>query len=573
MSGTLSPDGEWLWDGSEWIPAPPKIKPSAVENAKPVIDEVAQHNSIGTQELADAASNFDINNDGELSEYEIQLAANSIVDPPTQPYPSQPAMYTPNSPPQGVQGAHFGQNFSTPAKMYAKKTSRAPLFVALTFTVLLLGGTSFWLFSPDYSPFDSIHDEDGDGYADADDAFKFNPTQWDDSDGDGYGDNQADTATQVDNFTMNPTQWKDSDGDGYGDNQSSGATLIDNFPMNPTQWKDTDGDGYGDNQSAGATQSDVFINDKNEWANSDSDQYGDNEDSCDAKTGTSYKDVKGCPDTDGDGYSNDGDAFPVDVTEWFDVDGDGFGDNTDECLITFGTSTIDRIGCLDSDADGYSNSGDTFPYDASEWVDTDGDGYGDNSDACVNSVGTSNKDRNGCLDSDTDGYSNSGDAFPYDGSEWFDTDSDGYGNNEDLNPYGNAYLKFKVNALTADTGQSYDGWGAGGPDMYMVVRIDANCDNSFEVSYETTPVNDDYSVTSSNNRYINYNVAENEYKFCFRIVIYDADSSSDDILDYVSGSGQYYTFTAYLTNSYDDDLIYYSSDTKSVDININVYVY
>ena len=28
MSGTISPDGNWLWNGSEWIPAPPKEAPT-----------------------------------------------------------------------------------------------------------------------------------------------------------------------------------------------------------------------------------------------------------------------------------------------------------------------------------------------------------------------------------------------------------------------------------------------------------------------------------------------------------------------------------------------------------------
>lgn len=571
MSGTLSPDGEWLWDGAEWIPAPPKLKPNAVEHAQPMIDEVAESNNIESQDLTGAASNFDMNNDGELSEYEIQLAANSIVSPATQPRPSEPAVYTPTPNPYAAPQGNFGTNYMAPPHKHGKKTSRAPLFVALTFTLLILGGTSFWMFSPDYSPFDSIHDEDGDGYADSDDAFKFNPTQWSDSDGDGYGDNQGDTATQVDNFTMNPTQWKDSDGDGYGDNKSLGATQIDNFTTNPTQWKDTDGDGYGDNQSAGATQSDVFINDDSEWANSDSDQYGDNDDSCDTKTGDSYKDVKGCPDTDGDGYSNEGDAFPSDNSEWFDADEDGFGDNSDDCLFTFGSSTVDRIGCIDSDDDGYSNSGDTFPYDGNEWEDTDEDGYGDNGDACIYDFGDSYIDRLGCPDSDYDGYSNYGDEFPYDSSEWYDSDSDGYGNNEDLDPYGNAYLMFDVIYLTADSGQSYDTFD--GPDMFMRVKIDANCDESYELTYDTSTVSNDYTVTSSNNLYININVADNENQFCFAIHIYDADLSSDDELDYVSGSGDSYRFTRFLHEDFDTNLIYSSSDTKSVNININVYVY
>ena len=32
-------------------------------------------------------------------------------------------------------------------------------------------------------------------------------------------------------------------------------------------------------------------------------------------------------DKDGDGYLNDNDAFPEDGSEWIDTDGDGLGDN------------------------------------------------------------------------------------------------------------------------------------------------------------------------------------------------------------------------------------------------------
>ena len=56
--------------------------------------------------------------------------------------------------------------------------------------LFLLLSTTAWILSPEYSPLSSVHDEDGDGVADADDMFKFNPTQSQDADGDGYGDNQ-----------------------------------------------------------------------------------------------------------------------------------------------------------------------------------------------------------------------------------------------------------------------------------------------------------------------------------------------------------------------------------------------
>ena len=71
---------------------------------------------------------------------------------------------------------------------------------------------------------------------------------------------------------------------------------------------------------------------------------------------------------------------------------DGFGDNpsgnqADDCPTVPGTSTRDRFGCLDTDSDGSSdpdsswtvaNGADTAPNDSTQWLDTDGDGYGDN---------------------------------------------------------------------------------------------------------------------------------------------------------------------------------------------------
>ena len=63
------------------------------------------------------------------------------------------------------------------------------------------------------------------------------------------------------------------------------------------------------------------------------------------------------------------DAFPLDDTEWSDLDSDGFGDNSDDCIGTFGTSSIDRLGCLDQDSDGYSDLNDKYPYDPDRYQD------------------------------------------------------------------------------------------------------------------------------------------------------------------------------------------------------------
>jgi hypothetical protein len=104
-------------------------------------------------------------------------------------------------------------------------------------------------------------------------------------------------------------------------------------------------------------------------------------------------------DVDGDGYANDIDVFPVDATDWLDFDGDGIGDNAD----------------TDDDNDGVADGSDAFPSDASESVDTDGDGIGNNADP----------------DDDNDGVLDNEDTFPLDANESIDTDSDGIGDNAD----------------------------------------------------------------------------------------------------------------------------------------------
>ena len=65
---------------------------------------------------------------------------------------------------------------------------------------------------------------DEDGYANEDDEFDNNPTQWNDADGDGYGDNP--NGTNADAFANDSTEWKDSDGDGVGNLMSSDLTVV-----------------------------------------------------------------------------------------------------------------------------------------------------------------------------------------------------------------------------------------------------------------------------------------------------------------------------------------------------------
>ena len=101
-----------------------------------------------------------------------------------------------------------------------------------------------------------------------------------------------------------------------------------------------------------------------------------------------------------------GDAFPNDPTQWNDTDGDGYGDNYENASWnTYRPPTWPGL-LLPA-----ANMPDAFPLDRTQYVDTDGDWVGDNQnsdrpDACPNQWGDSQYDRLGCPDSDGDGYSN-----------------------------------------------------------------------------------------------------------------------------------------------------------------------
>lgn len=125
-------------------------------------------------------------------------------------------------------------------------------------------------------------------------------------------------------------------------------------------------------------------------------------------------------DADGDGYADSVDDFPDDASEWNDLDGDGVGDNAD-------AFPDDSSETSDSDSDGVGDNSDPFPTDASEWNDADDDGVGDNSDEFP-------YDPDECQDSDSDGVGDNSDAFPDDPTEWSDTDGDGWGDNTDVFP-------------------------------------------------------------------------------------------------------------------------------------------
>ena len=179
------------------------------------------------------------------------------------------------------------------------------------------------------------------------------------------------------------------------------------------------------------------------FPDADLDGIRDSLDDCPMTYGASTEDRLGCPDTDDDGWSDDGDAFVFDITQWADGDSDGYGDNPapatapDDCPDVWGNSTLDSLGCLDSDGDGWSEASDSYPNHKLLWSDDDGDGYADQSgtdlsDDCPGVAGTSIWGLLGCIDTDGDGWANTeDDEYPMDVSQWRDTDGDGYGDNAD----------------------------------------------------------------------------------------------------------------------------------------------
>jgi hypothetical protein len=124
------------------------------------------------------------------------------------------------------------------------------------------------------------------------------------------------------------------------------------------------------------------------------------------------------PDSDRDLVFDALDDLPLLGNQWIDSDGDGFGDNAlgplaDDCVSTTGDSHLYTYGCTDYDSDGIADS----------------------IDECNDIVGTAWIDRLGCRDLDQDGWSDN-DAVYIDGDMYFfnwklarDSDGDGYGDN------------------------------------------------------------------------------------------------------------------------------------------------
>ncbi|MDG1543672.1 MAG: DUF5050 domain-containing protein [archaeon] len=288
------------------------------------------------------------------------------------------------------------------------------------------------------------------------DDFPLDPNEWNDNDGDGIGDNEDpdddndnfldvdeiangtdsfdgcspdenSTACDVDNDGLpkgkeneigtNVTN-PDTDGDGYCDGPLTVIGVCiggDDFPLDAGAHIDTDGDGMPDTLNGNSTSDPALIEDLDD----DNDGLNDTmEASSDPVTDSLL------PDTDGDGFC-DGplsvtinevliceagpDAFPLDPSEWLDTDGDGIGNEAD--LDDDGDGLNDTV--EDANGNGTVDAGETDPLK----VDTDGDGICDGPIAVEGICDI--------LDRDGDGINNEFDDFPDDPSASKDTDADG----------------------------------------------------------------------------------------------------------------------------------------------------
>ncbi len=214
-------------------------------------------------------------------------------------------------------------------------------------------------------------------------------------------------------------------------------------------------------------------------------------------------------DSDADGIADVKDTFPADSTQWIDTDGDGYGDNStgnNPDLIP-----DDPTQWNDSDGDGYGdnqtgNNPDIYPNDNTQWIDTDGDGYGDNSTG--NNPDLFPADFSQWNDSDGDGYGdnqtgNSPDAFPNDNTQWIDTDGDGYGDNST----GNNPDLFLAD-LTQWNDSDGDGYGdnqtGNSPDAFPFDRT--QCNDTDDDGYGDNPNGNqpDHMLTVWGNSTIDY---------------------------------------------------------------------
>jgi len=269
----------------------------------------------------------------------------------------------------------------------------------------------------------ALGDEDQDGIFNFHDSTPYPPS---DTDGDGYTDDIDPAVSDPDNYsTANDTAWG---GNALGDEDQDGTlNFHDSTPYPPG---DSDGDGYTDDI-------DPAVSDPFNYSSINGYYWSDNAlGDDDADTTLNFFDSTPYPDMDGDGIYDQDDPAPGDVsnysstnnTSWY---GAALGDQDADDISNFNdpapadatnTSSFNGISWGanlfgDHDEDSIANFYDETPY-----LDSDGDGYPDNTDPAphdnTNYSSTNGTEWQGYAldDDDTDEILNFYDPLPSDAS-------------------------------------------------------------------------------------------------------------------------------------------------------------
>ena len=225
-------------------------------------------------------------------------------------------------------------------------------------------------------------------------------------------------------------------------------------------------------------------------------------------------------DDDDDKAKDIADDIADDVSS--DLDSDGVENYYDSC--SDGETGWTSSSSTDYDGDGCR--------DSTEDSDDDGDGVSDYYDDC--SKGDKGWTSTSYTDFDDDGCKDSG--------EDTDDDNDGYSDYNDWYDRGNGAISLRLTRFTAWSDGYYDGDGSS-PDVYAYIGIDNSCSGDPDFTYTEYVENTD-AFDLDNWFYAIYDFSETAGTVCISVQIYDNDElSSDDRLDYVSGSGTYYYWT------------------------------
>ena len=293
----------------------------------------------------------------------------------------------------------------------------------------------------------------GNGDGDGNDTWKNAASTWKFTIG-GFGDEDGDGISDADDECPNTPEGEEIDHDWWHEGCSSSQIdrdedgVTDDMDLCPStySWWTVDNEGCADEQldddNDGVSNADDDCTNTPEDFNalnsrgcsfedlqdSDGDGILDFEDECSNTPVGAEVDYVGCPnDSDGDGVFNGIDEFPDDRSASKDTDGDGMPDSLS------GTSTSDPplVEDFDDDNDNWPDYDEsicgTNPLDDSDWpTDTDGDAT---CDALEDDI-------------DGDGVVDAEDAFPMDGEEWLDTDGDGVGDNTDQDDDGDTWSDY-----------------------------------------------------------------------------------------------------------------------------------